>query len=393
MTLAFERAVSGAKTHALVIGCGRFPHFDPTLELNREATIAGARQMMEFLASHRDKFVAPLASIECLLSDPAVSAGQDMLGADLTDAAGAPPATLLGVGDKVENVTLDNIEKACDAWIGRCEPGDHMVFYMSSHGVAGHDSALGLCEDVNAQPHKRWSQSINVTKLADGLPTTNAGRAFVFFDACQEVVPEILGQAPGGTGYNPILYSLQQLPQARRYRTFALAASRLGAQAWAPDGPVPPYFTQALLDGLRASSVEALPNLGWTVTGRQLQYSLPMIAEAALGWRELETEPLTKFAELDFALLTVDQPSVPVLIRTEVDSHLPQTTHAEVICDDAAVAPIPRPNGPELAWRFRIEAHRRREYTTSLAFANGTPAYLPVKFDALPPAKVIVLTQ
>ena len=143
---------------------------------------------------------------------------------------------------------------------------------------------------------------------------------------------------------------------------------------------------------MRYSCVEPIKDIGWVVTGQQLMFSLTQIAEAALDWRGLQTEPLFVFNEPNVGLMKISNPEIPVSIRTEVESHLPQVDSAEAVCDDATVKPIKRPPSPDVAWRFRVEAHRNREFTTTLKFANGTPKYSPAKFDAMPPAKVLVLT-
>lgn len=384
MTLVYERAgLRHPVTHAFVIGCGRFPA-DTTL--NRVATVAGARAMIRFLADHADDFLAPIASIECLLSEQDVAPGEDALKVDL--APHDPRAE-----DRVDPVLYRNVEDAGNAWLerGRGSP-DQMLFYMASHGIAGHDVALGLFEDVFSNQFKKWSCALNVSILAQGLRTVGTGRPWVFLDACQEVVPERLGQVNGLAGLNLIEFTVQQLVNTSQ--SFGLAGSRLGGKAWAPTDGKPPYFTQALLEGMRNACVEPVAGLGWAVTGERLLFSLKQVAEAALDWRGLDTQPLTQFNDSGVALLKVANPLVPVVVRTETEAHMAKVVKGRAVCDDAAVPDVPWARAKKsLTWSFSVEAHRKRSFKAEIEFKNGKPIYLAGEFDALPPGQVVVLRE
>ena len=60
MTLVFDRRAAMAddepQLHALVIGCGRFPHFDG--DVNRKACTDSAEAMVDLLLKHADRFEA-----------------------------------------------------------------------------------------------------------------------------------------------------------------------------------------------------------------------------------------------------------------------------------------------------------------------------------------------
>ena len=271
--------------------------------------MAGARAILRLLYETRDLLIAPLATVECLLSDPACAHGADKLGVPsvISDKDG-------GI-DKVDPVLYDKVKSAGYAWLNRCEVGDHMFFYMSSHGVADRDyTAAALFEDIRGTQFSKWSQSLNVNALALALPTTKAGACWVFLDACQEIVPSLLGQYSGTKGLTLIDASAQEMANAT-ISSVSLVGSRFGQQGWAPRTADPPYFTQALLRGFEAC-VERPTNETWVVTGQQLQYHVRHVAEAAFGY-VLETQPLCVFAE-EARLLRVPNPRIPVIVRMPI---------------------------------------------------------------------------
>jgi hypothetical protein len=323
MTLIYNRnTVEGPKTHAFILGCGRFPNFGP--EADRSSTVAGARAIANLLFDKRDSLVAPLATIHCLLSDPAFSAGDDHL---LVPIIEKDPE---GGVDKVDGVHFDTVRRYGSAWLDLCQPGDHLFFYMSSHGVADRDyTGAGLFEDIGQTRYNRWSQSLNINALATALPITGAGACWVFLDACQEIVPSLLGQYNGTAGLTLIVPTAQQLANTT-VRTMSLAGSRFGQQGWAPLGPEPPYFTQAVIRAFRAC-IELGSDGNWFVTGQQLQYHVRDVADCAFGYN-VETEPLSVFANETY-LLRVDDPSIPVVVRTRELNHMAEVRH--ITCNGA----------------------------------------------------------
>lgn len=381
MTTVYFRQGDAPQTHALIIGCGRFPSLSPNGTADRVATAAGARVMARFLLDHADSLVAPLGSIEILLSDPAQAAGQDTLGLGEVDHDPRPD-------DIVEPATDANYHTAGDRWIGRCRPGDHMFFYMASHGVTDSDTtAVAVLEDIRSINHRPWAQSINITQLASALPTLLADGCWVFLDACQEVIPAIFQQINGAQSPALITPDITQMTQ-RRTSSVSLAGSRLGTSAWAPTDGAPPFFTQALIEGLKGASVELSNTDGWVVTGQQILFTLGRIANAALNNIDLQTEALTHFNR-DVRLLRVPQPQIPVVVRTAVENHM--LTAASVTANDGNGRVFTK-NDAELAWRFRVAPDFAR-YTASVQFAGGNPAYQDQVFTATPPAQIVDLVE
>ncbi|MBD8640253.1 caspase family protein [Sphingomonas sp. CFBP 13733] len=402
MTIVFDRGVppSGVPvTHAFVLGCGRFP---ARPALARAATVAGARRIMEFLASHADEFVAPIWSIECLLSDPSAAPGDDRLGVELhhgpRNAVEPPPHPAeIAPPDKVVGpVTLKAVTDAGDVWLKRIgdddrHGADQAFFYMSTHGVSDGANALGLCEDVLSNPRRRWSQSLNVSTLALGLtsPLGKAFRGWIFLDACQEIAPDLLGSPTGLPGLHLIEFGVAAATKASN--SIAIAGSRMGGKAWAPTGEEAPFFTQALIEGMENACVEDVPDVGWAVTATRLIFDLPRVAEATFGRRGIESEPLTRFNQPLVGLLKVAAPMIPVAISTEVEAHLSQAS-VTVRRDDLGPPEHERkPGGEDMVWRFRVEAHRKRTYSAEATFSGGEASYRKASFDSLPPCQIVRL--
>lgn len=386
MTLVYSReGQAGPVVRALIIGCGRFTDFDPTGGTNRLATVAGARRMTRFLVDHADALAKPLASIECLLSEAGVAPGQDRL-----------PAT----GDHdprqgdeiVEAATLRNVEGAFDRWMAAPRaPEDHMIFYIATHGVVEPERVIALLEDVGKTLTSPWRQSLDVSSIARGLPAFGAQASWVFFDACQEVVPDLIEAAAGAQAFVPLNPTVTQMAAGRNRPCFALAGSRFGGKAYAPNAQEPPYFTQALLAGLGYACIEPLQGEGWVVTSKQLQYHLSDVANAVLDYATLETEPL-KAPARNMPFLRPVSPRVPVAVRTSVDAHLSLAALLEAVCSDASIPSQTRQGpGGALTWRFDVRPHQSHRYTARATFAGGEPAYQPADFAAMPPAQIVVL--
>lgn len=381
MTLVYARNdLQGPRTHAFIIGCGRFPYL--RAEAARRATVAGARAIAKFLIKNADNLVAPLASVECLLSDPDVEIGKDQLG------IGAVPHDARDEEarkkDAVEAAVSAFATTAGAAWLKRCEPGDHLFFYMSSHGVADSAAtAAGLFENVLENPHNKWAQSLNVNTLALLLPLTGAGACWVFLDACQEIVPSILGQYNGAGGILLINGNPADLANTKS-RSVALAGSRFGQKGWAPIAAKPPFFTQALLSSFTAC-VEPQAGGGWAVTGKQLLFGLREVADASLGHSTLETEPLVPFAQ-PVRLLNVEKPLIPVVIRTKIRADILKARGIKVVCP----ANVPQPVTQENMDFFTFVPPDGVQYTVVADF-DPPLSYAPQPFYGQPCAQIVEL--
>jgi hypothetical protein len=377
MTLVYERKVDGPKTLAMIVGCGRFPSYRS--DISRRATVAGARAVTKFLQDHADDFVARVAKIEVLLSDPAIPpGGGDRLGLDRSshDPRG---------DDAIEPAQLFNAMEAARRWLADFAPGDHLFFYMSSHGLVDIAlSAIGLLEDFYSNPDAPYTHSIDISALARGAIGKRAGASWIFLDACQEIVPELLQQPDGSGAAKFITPTLQGL--ANGSPCLALAGSRFGGSAWAPNDDKPPFFTQALLHAMGSSGVSQLPDLGWAVTGQRLLFDLKDVADAALDNPSLDPQPLQPFSSR-VALLKVKEPQVPVVVRTATEGDMLKARSMRVL-DSKDREVQTKADDRALAWRFNLPADGLR-YRIESTFDG--PAYGPHTFEADPAAQIISL--
>lgn len=264
-----------------------------------------------------------------------------------------------------------------------------MIFYFAGHGVLDNErSAIGLLEEIGCVDLPEWAASINVTQLATALPTKRTSGCWVFFDACQEVVTDLIERrgAPGVVLMNPGIREVTNIV----VDAVALAGSRAGSQSWAPSDDQPPFFTQALLEGLRGACAEEVNHIGWAVTGKQLLFCLPQVADAALGYRKLSPQPLSLFNQ-DVPFLKIPNPEVPVLVTTETEAHMLFAQGMNAADGNGRV--FTRASTDRgLEWRFRVPADDVR-YVASATFPERIDPYRDGSFIGRPPAQRVVLKQ
>lgn len=352
MTVVLDRPCDGgARTHALVIGCGRFPHLDAALQADRQSCYDSALEVVTFLAAKADAFELPLARIDLLLADPRAASGTnaDLLPEavrDRVDETAPAVAAFLVIGP-VEAPTAQNVQLAFDRLVAAAQPGDAVVIYGCSHGVAGRDeTGLLVLEDVGSSVANRWAQVLNVKFVASSLPARlQASSVWIFMDACQEVLVDLVDQVDGVTGLKPISVSFREVARSR-VRSVAIAAAHYGGVTQAPVAGGTAYFTEALLDALGHSCVEVVDGR-WKVTAKELPFAIERIA-AARGLQTVEASVMTIDTRAS-ALLSVEAPNVPVHVASIPARMLEHATSAYL--HDGAVQVFPKAAGAE--WRFR----------------------------------------
>ena len=145
--------------HACIIGIGRFTNFPSSHKVNRPACADSARAMVDMLINNADNLAVPLGTIECLISDPRDDPN------DLSKLAKTHAVYDPRDEDDlyVEAGTTADVEAATNEWLNRiregtenslgAKPGDHILLYVCSHGVAGRDkTALAILEDTDPDP-------------------------------------------------------------------------------------------------------------------------------------------------------------------------------------------------------------------------------------------------
>lgn len=343
MTLVFDRSaeIEGAQMHALVIGAGRFPYFGNGQEANVQACYDSAVAVIDFLLTHKDRLEPPLATIDCLLGDPSVDpkTAQDVMPARPSDIPQAVP-----VGRPVES----EVRAIFDDLLARFRPGDSAFLYFCSHGVAGREeSGLLLLEDIHSHRGNPWLQLLDVKLIAQNLPARlKADNVWLFMDACQERIEDLVDQVGGATGLEVVTVSSREVVR-HKGKSLALAAARFGTTTQAPAGGGVAYFTKALIDGLTNCCVDRRQGK-WRISSKQLQSELGTVARAA-GYPPIEVTPLVASGQTRF-LMTIDQPSIPVYIYSRPESLLRNALSA--IVRDCATGQNRSTASPE--WRFRV---------------------------------------
>lgn len=379
MTIIYDRRNDLAgepQMHAIVVGCGRFPYIPENRKANRKAAYDSAIAVIDFLLEKAEALEPRLATIDCLLGDPDINPAIE------DDVFPQRPQFNILQPIKVASPTESEFTSLMENFIEQFKEGDSIFFYCCSHGVAGRDeTGLLVLEDIQRLYKYPWKQLLDVKTLAQQLPVqVKAKTAWIFVDACQEIIPGLHDKIGGVRGID--LFSVTAIDVARhRGSTTALCASKFGSQTFAPASGGVGYFTQALLDGITMSCVDK-HNFVWKVSSAQLNSSLEAVAIAA-GYSKIEcTSLLTPGTRVYLA--NVEQPSIPVLITS-----LPETIVR--LADQAKATGL---NGQPVftksgngAWHFRAPA-KPQDYTIEITKDGKTSSFA---MEVFPPAVILEL--
>jgi hypothetical protein len=375
VTLVYQRSIAGPATHAFVVGCGRYPHLGSLRSADRKAPVTGALAMAGMLIAQRDKLAAPLGTVELLLSDPGIDGAADV-GQRLPEA----------IETRVDPADELHFRASGERWLDRIRPGDVVVFYFSGHGITDRvGAAVGLLEDVGSLRFRPWAQTFDVTKLAMALRTISAESAWVFFDACQEVVAEFSDRLWEVKNIELKEVTLRDVTGAT-CEPLALAASATGQVAWAPDAYEPPFFTQVLLKGLSGCCVERTREQGWAVTGVTLAYDLGEIARTITDRVTVKPQSLIGHSERKI-LLAVERPFTPVKVRSSPEMHLKLAAAVRLLHGSSVVC---SGTAPDFEWIVDVELEER-ELTVQCETKQGAPMLASQTFRQQPPAHNITL--
>lgn len=314
MPLLLERAIQGPKTHAFVIGVGKYPNAKAgkgvrdTLRSVPDLPSAAdsAKLMCDWLLTNQDRLAAPLATLDVLISDPA----------DPNDRY--PWA----VTSPVDPATEANVAARGLEWYQRvvAEPGDVAFFYCCGHGASHLQQPVLFLEDLNGSPVNAWSH-INLGQLAYALRKNQSiSAAFLFSDACGQYVPEFeLGKAQECRFYyEPGLFTVS------RNQVSLLCAAAEGQLAYEGTDAVGSNlrfgrFTQACLKGLGGSSAR-LFRTRWGVSCRDLLGDLKSIRRVFFNhWGSGEPfEPYLAVTQTDpIPIVFPDGFELPVVVMTD----------------------------------------------------------------------------
>ncbi|WP_309384132.1 hypothetical protein [Cerasicoccus frondis] len=381
MSLVWERntAEDQPRLHCLILGIGRYEHLDAVLD--RQCCVDSAQEFIRFLVKNADRFDAPLQSIECVISDPSIDPAQTK------DKISIPDDPL---GDKtveVANGKLENVRDACSDWLDRCREGDIMLCYACSHGVAGLDNShLLVLEDFDLNAGNPAEKLLDVGAIARFLPARKkAGACWVFYDACQEVLPQLVGLVNGASAYTPVAATVQELVSCR-VRSVGLAASRFGQYAEAANHDGLTNLSRALLHGLEKCLIED-DSLPWLVTNSIFHYNrIGDLARNFFGLR-LETDLFSDDLK-KVSLMELEELVIPVVVSSNPSHLIRNATQAEIHNGDPNQPPLTRPDAAS-PWKLEIR-HSPGVHTLSVTKDDGKR--IDQEFTLSPPFVCIELT-
>lgn len=375
MTLIFENTSHRPVTHAFIVGCGRYPHLETNHTANRRAPVAGALAIARLLLNDRERLIAPLGSVEMLLSDPVVDGHID-IGNSLGDL----------LNTVVEPADEQHFRDRGDEWLNRIRPGDAVIFYFSGHGIADRQGgAVGLLEDVHSKPRRPWAQSFSANHLIQALQTLSPESVWFFFDACQEIVTEFASRIWEVKNIDLKEVSLSDLT-GDVCEPLAIAGARVGDMAWAPTGNQPPFFTQVLLKGLSGCCVERTNTYGWAVTGKMLLFGLRQLGETMFDTVVVKPQSIFPYSEIK-TLLTIDQPFMHVVVRSQPEAHLTQMAIMQIKHGDLELSSS---TATEYVWRIDV-ALEERDLTIECVSQDGATPLAAQSFRQQAPGHLITL--
>jgi Caspase domain len=255
MATACDDNAAAARTHALVIGVGRYTHLPggagtlarKTLGLSQlSSPPLSALAVARWLTNDLSNPGAPLGSLELLVSD----------------SSGVPiepwPA---------EPATMGNVKTAFNRWYERCDrnPGNVAIFFFCGHAVLSGRLAL-LLEDFGANERKLLDNAVDFEMTHLGMGDCRARTQLFIADACRELRPEALDLV----SFDPVALADASRTTPGPLETPRIYATGRDRQAFARVG-APSLFTGALLSALNGLAAERERGTGrWTVTTGRL---------------------------------------------------------------------------------------------------------------------------
>lgn len=350
MSLVHEADVAGAATHALVIGCGHYPHLpgggaaqcgDPDGLGQLSSPPLSARTLADWLiddfgADGQDK---PLASVRLLLSEQ-------------------PPAQYRG--QDVTPATAANVAEAVKAWRDHADTdaGHRTIFYFCGHGIAqGTDMAL-LLADYCADPLNQLDGALDFGKLYQAMNRIKASQQLYFVDACRSSSDTLI-EAAGFAG-RVVMQPANRAPDLPKRASALYYATLQGDKAYGMAGQ-PSLFASGLLKALKgAASEESVddPDV-WIVDTAQMKKALDFFLQRPVEKGEQVPVQVPSAGELiTFGFYRLPgPPEVPVFVGCEPAADNEQ---AEFRCmrngDELFARPVDKvdPEKPDREWEVSL---------------------------------------
>lgn len=318
MTLLFSRQPGGPPaTHAFVIGVGGYPNAKPNTGYLSDliaddvpSAADSAKFFCDWLLENRDRLVAPLASLEVLITDTAEGEDRYPWNPPLPDGHSMPA--------QIGEANAANVLTAGAAWLdhGRVREGDAVIFFCCGHGASLSSEPVLFLGDLNENPANPWS-FINVQSLGRSLRKNDRiESAYLFMDACGETIPGFSLAGNQDTRFWPA----PGFAASEAWKVMLLCATPSGILAH--DGAMPNSavrlgrFTQTLVKALNGALVGDWDGR-WAVDSASLASQLKNLREFYFpGWNEhpFEPGPLMGFNEIRH-IVVPDQPIIPIKAR------------------------------------------------------------------------------
>jgi hypothetical protein len=224
-----------AALHVLIIGVGGYTHLrggdGPLLPTHREFGAPGqltspprsAQAWADAVVGARDEWMAPLGTVELLVSMPPKSAGD------------------------YEPATRDAIQSAFARWWDRCDKNKDNIalFVFCGHGVQAENQVL-LAADFGHDRHNPWMKAFDFDRTRLAFMANRARTQLFVVDACRQVT--LAGLETPAPHAPPLREPRKRDPLRCEFDFTARAASRQQSAHGEPNEPS--YFTTALLLGL-----------------------------------------------------------------------------------------------------------------------------------------------
>ncbi len=309
MTLVFDQPVSGAATHALVIGVVAYAHLpggSGPLFLKHEGLSQlsspphSARAFATWLLSKYRNDAKPLATLDLLISD------------DRSSDFALPGGDVIR---SVERATFQNVRDAIrQRWFARgdANPEHMLIFFFCGHGVSRGQVTSLLMEDFGSWDRNPLEQAIDFWQFYNGMDKCAARRQVYFIDSCRKASSALIEEYDNYTGEAVIpgsaFYSPGGACCTATYYATVPAESAYGRPERAS------VFTEALLKAMDGIGSEETDD-GWLVSTISLQNGLDELMRRML--RDVPgLEQVSSADTVRFPLHTLPgKPSALVTIR------------------------------------------------------------------------------
>ena len=364
MTTLVDDESDDPRTHALVIGVGKYDYLDDPrmvqfgLSARLTSPPKSAHAVLRFLHDELNRPNAPLGSLTVLMS---------------------PRSSVRLPGGRrrwVDTPTLANIESSFRQWIDRCNRNEENTafFYFCGHGIARNSLAL-LASDFGDPGYQPFAKAVNFDDSRTAMATSCKARTQCFFaDACRSVPPGVL---PIG---NPlgIVIPDWDIQQNNSVDSFSLYASLPTDPAYGLHNK-PSAFTTALLRSLRGFG--SRQTLGeWWVTTMDLALGVEVAMDYAQRHEGAPTQVARPYggSRKSFLHQLADPGRFPVTICLVPSD--PQDAELSIRDRNRTVA---RHHGGDAPWEVLVRA---REYSGRATFPAGTWKPYVTTFTPVPPS-------